>query len=207
MYEDTGWGGGRPGDRVDPAVTRLSNLFLGSIPRLFGRVGAEYVRINAAVMLGVLVAGGEVGMVPVLQSRQPPLSERHRLAHGPPRAPASLAGAPRVGVWHRWGPVAGGSRWWHPGQGTAGRVSQAQAGAGLGHRASARPGQEELAADVRPCANFWLPASGAFHPPACRGGSLGPSGAQRPYCPGLGRMGGRTGHHGPGSRGLGAGVR
>lgn len=29
------------------------------------------------------------------------------------------------------------------------------------------PRQEELAADVSPCANLWLLASGAFYPPAC----------------------------------------
>lgn len=42
------------------------------------------------------------------------------------------------------------------------------------------PGQEELAADVSPCANLWLPASGAVHPPACQGGSLGPGGPGGP---------------------------
>lgn len=69
------------------------------------------------------------------------------------------------------------------------------------------PRQEELAADVSPCANLWLLASGAFHPPACQGGRLGPGRAQRPRCPGWGCVGGLTGHHGPGSRGLSAGVR
>lgn len=68
------------------------------------------------------------------------------------------------------------------------------------------PRQEELVADVSRCANLGLPASGAVYPPACQGGSLGPSGAQRPCRPGLGHMGVLTGHHGPGSRRLGTGV-
>lgn len=50
------------------------------------------------------------------------------------------------------------------------------------------PGQEELVADVSPCANLGLPASGAVHPPACRGGSLGPGGPGAPL-PGLGPHG------------------
>lgn len=45
--------------------------------------------------------------------------------------------------------------------GAAGRVSQAQAEAGLGPRLPRSPRQEELAADVSPCANLWLLASGA----------------------------------------------
>lgn len=51
------------------------------------------------------------------------------------------------------------------------------------------PRQEELVADVSPCANLWLLASGAFYPPACQGGSLGPSRAQRPCRPGWGPHG------------------
>lgn len=88
---------------------------------------------------------------------------------------------PREGAWAplspcgRWEPlVASGpgvllGGFHKPGQGQAWAT-------GLPHGLR----QEELAADVSPCANLWLPASGAFRPPACQGGSLGPGRAQRP---------------------------
>lgn len=142
------------------AVGTLSNLGHRSLTWLlqednFGGGGSEYMQINTTILLAVLPRWGWRAHFTEL----PEIPPGHQFPQPGPRegvwAPLNPCGRrePLVAS----GPGVAAGRFHKPGQGQAWAT-----GLPRGLR------QEELAADVSPCANLWLPASGAFQPPACQ---------------------------------------